>query len=93
MSALKLTGIPTTPRTSDRASKLLSSYRFNMDRGSSAVREMILQDIRRFSEMGAEAYVADLRKALFRFDDETCKATSSPAAYHRSNADALEVGM
>ncbi len=93
MSALKLTGIPTRPNNSDRTSRLLSSYRFNMDRGSSAVREMILQDIHRFSEMGADAYVADLRKALFRFDDEALGAAYSLAAYHRSNADALEVGM
>ncbi len=64
-----------------------------MDRGCSAVREMILQDIRRFSDMGADAYVADLQNALFRFDDETCESAHSPAAYHRPNADALEVGM
>ncbi len=73
--ALKLTGIPTAPSSSDRTRRLLSSYPLNMDRGCPAVREMILQDIRRFSEMGADAYVADLRKALFRFDDETCEAT------------------
>ncbi len=89
MSVLKLT----KQRDFDRTGKLLDTYRLNMHRGGSAVREMILQDIRRFSEMGADAYVADLRKALFRFDDETCESAYSPAAYHRSNADTLEVGM
>jgi hypothetical protein len=30
---------------------------------------MILEDIRRFSDLGAVAYVEDLKEALFRFDE------------------------
>ncbi len=93
MSALKLTGIPSTPNSADRTSRLLSSYRFNMDRGCSAVREMILQDIRRFSEMGADACVADLKKALVRFDEEMLDLAYPPAAYRHSDPNALEAGM
>jgi hypothetical protein len=55
----------------DRASRLLDSYRLNIKgRGFSAVRQLILDDIRRFADLGADAYVADLRKALFRLEDE-----------------------
>lgn len=59
----------------DRVSRLLESYRLNIKgRGFSAVRQMILDDIRRFTELGADAYAADLRKALFRLEDEEPEA-------------------
>jgi len=87
---VKALRVTTTP---DRTDRLLSAYQLNMDRGAAAVRQMILDDIRRFSEMGAPAYVADLRKALFRFDDETMEPSFSRAAYHRADVEALGVGM
>ncbi len=77
---------------SDRTTQLLKTYRMNVDnRGFFAVREMILDDIRRFNELGADAYVADLRKALFRLDDE--ESTYCPALYHPANVEELIVGM
>ncbi len=66
----------------DRASRLLESYRLNIKGwGLSAVRQMILDDIRRFTELGADAYVADLRKALFTLEDEGPSTTCSAAFY------------
>ncbi len=66
----------------DRASRLLDSYRLNIKgRGISAVRQMILDDIRRFAELGADAYVVDLRKALFTLEDEG-PATACSAAFY-----------
>lgn len=55
----------------DRASRLLDSYRLNIKGwGFSAVRQLILDDIRRFTDLGADAYVTDLRTALLRLEDE-----------------------
>ncbi len=54
---------------SKRPSQMLAAYRANMQRGCLEVREMILDDIRRFSELGAHAYVEDLTEALFLFDE------------------------
>ncbi len=63
------TAFRTAPK-SHRAARLLCSYRFNADRGSAVVRNMILEDIRRFADMGADAYVSDLRDVLSSFEDE-----------------------
>ncbi len=49
---------------------MMAAYRANLKRGSAEVREMILEDIRRFSELGAQAYVDDLTEVLFMFDEE-----------------------
>ncbi len=65
----------------DRVSRLLDSYRLNIKGlGFSAVRQMILDDIRRFTELGADAYAADLRKALVRLEDEKSEPGCSAAA-------------
>ena len=55
---------------SDRSGRMLSGYLLNMGRGAATVRDMILDDIRRFSELGATAYVTDLVAALCCFDSE-----------------------
>jgi hypothetical protein len=62
-----------------RPGQMLAAYRANMSRGAAEVREMILEDIRRFSELGATAYVDDLNEALLRFDE-----AEFGAAYARS---------
>ncbi|MGJ0509525.1 MAG: hypothetical protein ACR652_20855 [Methylocystis sp.] len=49
---------------------MLAAYRANLGRGCESVREIILEDIRRFSEMGASSYVDDLTEALYMFDEE-----------------------
>jgi hypothetical protein len=54
---------------SKRPGQMLAAYLANMERGAPEVREMILEDIRRFSDLGAVAYVEDLKEALFRFDE------------------------
>ncbi len=54
---------------SNRPSQMLAAYRANMQRGCLEVREMIIDDIRRFSELGAHAYVDDLNEALSLFDE------------------------
>ncbi len=79
----------------DRTAKLLQTYMMNVDRlGVSAVRELILDDIRSFNELGAQAYVADLTKVLFRLDDESAlESTYSAAFYHPAQSEWLEVGM
>jgi hypothetical protein len=54
----------------NRVGQMLAAYRANMGRGSESVREMILSDIRRFSDLGASSYVDDLAETLFMFDEE-----------------------
>lgn len=46
---------------------LLSSYLLNLKRGSSAVREMIVSDIRAATDLGASRYAADLVLVLRMF--------------------------
>lgn len=66
----------------DRASRLHDSYRLSIKSwGFSAVRAMMFDDIRRFTELGADAYVTDRRKALFRLEDEVSDSGCS-AAFH-----------
>jgi hypothetical protein len=55
---------------SKRLGQMLDAYRANMARGCAEVREMILGDIRRFRDLGAQAYVDDLTEVLFMFDEE-----------------------
>lgn len=51
-----------------RQSRLLESYRFSLSRGEANVRQMIFQDIARFSDLGAYRQVADLSEVLNQFD-------------------------
>jgi hypothetical protein len=69
MDELSSDGTKLVLRASKRPGQMLAAYLANMQRGSSEVREMILEDIRRFSELGARTYVDDLTEVLFRFDD------------------------
>lgn len=55
---------------SKRPRQMLAAYRANMVRGCAEVREMILDDIRRFTDLGARSYVDDLTEVLFMFDEE-----------------------
>ena len=50
-----------------RHRQLLSSYLLNLTRGPAAVREMIVDDLRRFHELGALHYAADLLLVLRLF--------------------------
>ncbi|MGJ0508233.1 MAG: hypothetical protein ACR652_14170 [Methylocystis sp.] len=59
---------------------MVAAYRANRFRGRVEVREMILEDMRRFSELGAWTYVDDLTKALFMFDDEEFFASCPESA-------------
>jgi hypothetical protein len=64
---------PTSPNkclATNRSGRMLSGYLLNMGRGAAAVRDMILDDIRRFSELGAAGYVTDLVAVLCCFDSE-----------------------
>lgn len=58
----------------NRKNQMLAAYRANMNRGVASVREMILEDIRRFSDLGAPAYVDDLTEVLSIFDEEGIKS-------------------
>jgi hypothetical protein len=53
-----------------RHCRLLDSYLLNLDRGAAAVHAMITEDIRRFREMGAAHYAADLEVVLACFVEE-----------------------
>ena len=60
---------------SGRHRRLLAGYLLNRKRGAAAVRDMILSDIRRFSELGALGYAADLIDVLNAFNAEFPVAT------------------
>ena len=47
--------------------RLLSSYMLILDRGPDAVRQMILADLIRFQELGAQRYAEDLKVVLACF--------------------------
>jgi hypothetical protein len=51
-----------------RPDRLLAGYLCNIGRGPSAVRDMILDDISRFTDLGAETYALDLVQTLQLFD-------------------------
>ncbi len=53
---------------SGRPRRMLASYLCNIGRGPSAVRGMILSDIIRFTDLGADTYVCDLIQTLKLFD-------------------------
>ncbi|TLG77808.1 hypothetical protein [Methylocystis sp. B8] len=50
--------------------RLLSSYKLNLDRGVDTVRRLILADVARFQEMGAQKYADDLKIVLACFAAE-----------------------
>lgn len=52
----------------DRHSRLLAGYLLNHERGAAFVRNMIRDDIVRFSELGARAYAMDLLEVLISFN-------------------------
>lgn len=54
----------------DRPTQMLAAYRANAGRSLAKVRQMIIEDISRFSDLGACGYVMDLEEALLRFDKE-----------------------
>lgn len=76
----------------DRAERMLSAYRLNLGRGFTVVRNMIVEDIRRFSDLGAKGYVADLKEALLRFDEEPCAVFYPNAAYCCMEPEACKAG-
>ncbi len=53
---------------SPRPARMLAGYLCNINRGPSTVRTMMLSDIRRFTDLGADGYVSDLVRALHLFD-------------------------
>ncbi len=75
----------------DRTSKLLGSYRLNLrGRSFSAVRALILDDLWRFTELGAHAYAADIRKALSTLEQEALAQPYVPGAHAPAKLAAFE---
>ncbi|MEK4034961.1 hypothetical protein WOC76_08940 [Methylocystis sp. IM3] len=65
---------PVSTGPDDRPAKMLAGYLCNISRGPSTVRRMILNDIGRFAELGADGYVSDLVQTLRLFDRAYAKA-------------------
>ncbi len=57
--------------------------------GFFAVKGIVLEDIRRLNELGAQAYAADIREALAKLEREALASAYSQAGYYR-NAKSLE---
>lgn len=51
-----------------RQGRLLEGYLLNAPKGAAKVRNMIITDIGRFSDLGAMRYAADLSEVLILFD-------------------------
>ncbi|ARN82093.1 hypothetical protein B1812_14540 [Methylocystis bryophila] len=51
-----------------RQGRIMEGYCFNLPRGDASVRDMILEDIGRFSDLGVCRHVSDLFEVLKRFD-------------------------
>ena len=51
-----------------RQRRVMAGYSFNLVRGQAEVRDMILKDISRFSDLGARRHVCDLSEVLEQFD-------------------------
>jgi hypothetical protein len=51
-----------------RQGRMMEGYCFNLPRGDANVRDMILEDIGRFSDLGVRRHVSDLFEVLKRFD-------------------------
>lgn len=57
-----------TERGIHRQGRLLEGYLLNMPKGAAKVRNMIIMDIARLSDLGATRYAADLSEVLVLFD-------------------------
>ena len=66
-AALETNELFTGAVLSSRHQSLLSSYRLNLKRGPSAVRKMIVSDIRAAIDLGASKYATDLVLVLRMF--------------------------
>jgi len=73
--AMKVSAMPlpqSSPLAIERAAcrqrRVMAGYSFNLRRGEAKVRDMILKDIGRFSDLGAERRVSDLFAVLKQFD-------------------------
>jgi len=51
-----------------RRHRVTQGYSLNLPRGEESVRDMILKDIVRFSDLGASRHVSDLSEVLKQFD-------------------------
>jgi hypothetical protein len=63
---------------SARHCQLLSSYLANMQRGAPAVRDLMVNDVLRFQELGAAKYADDLLVVLRCFLSEFAGAEAKP---------------
>lgn len=57
----------------------LASYLLNRDRGASAIRRMISDDIDRFADLGAHRYASDLAEVLDCFESKFLNAAHDEA--------------
>ena len=55
-------------QTTFRQRRVMEGYSFNLPRGEVKVRNMILKDIGRFSDLGVCRHVSDLSEVLKQFD-------------------------
>ena len=67
----------TLERSTLRQQQVLEGYCFNLPRGKTRVRDMIVTDIGSFSDLGALRHVSDLSEVLKQFDQAH---PSAPAA-------------
>ncbi|MFY9657848.1 MAG: hypothetical protein WAK01_14940 [Methylocystis sp.] len=51
-----------------RQRRIMEGYSVNLTRGAANVRDMILEDISRFSDLGVCRHVSDLSEILKQFD-------------------------
>ncbi len=73
--------LPLCALPSERHKFLLQSYRFNLKRGKTSVCEMILDDLRRFMDLGAWERAADLL-VVHRLLMSDCASPESLRASH-----------
>jgi hypothetical protein len=59
---------PASEQAMFRQRRIMESYSFSLARGKGRVRDMILRDIRRFSDLGACRHVLDLSEVLKQFE-------------------------
>jgi hypothetical protein len=79
--------LPNAPPSAKR-SQLLSSYLLNLERGPTAVREMIVADINRFRDLGAHRQASDLSLVLNYFLSDFPEARGAAGLCECSNAEA-----
>ena len=79
--------LPNAPPSAKHC-RLLSSYLLNLDRGSVAVREMIVGDIDRFRDLGARQLASDLSLVLNCFLADFPEARMTPDLCECSRAEA-----